>query len=253
MKRIITICVLSFFMLIALNSCQASSYTNESFSLESDQDSTYLNVSDNVTEESTQIPDYIVEKLDITYTFEDLVTTFFEMYDVNISDDYSVFHNYESQDGRLIYIGDYTDLIDYYAQPVIGRISDSTDNASAAVHTPNEYEYHIMHRLYVDGLGINVFDDEYWAEECFRSCVNSAIVDGSILDDNLFEDGYCFILDESDPTYREFYAYYYIGDYMIDYLYIVGYEDVEHYTRYLEICEELGLPTSDQVTNEVLN
>jgi hypothetical protein len=39
---------------------------------------------------------------------------------------------------------------------------------------------------------------------------------------------------------------------IISYTYFFNAQDIENYQRYLDFCDALGLPTSDQITEEVM-
>ena len=87
---------------------------------------------------------------------------------------------------------------------------------------------------------------------CFRSHVDTMIYRGTILDSSSTENGYIFALDDSNPNLVTFYASYYVENYNIHYSIHLSNTNVELYNRYLDRCNELGLPTCDQITDEVL-
>ena len=75
----------------------------------------------------------------------------------------------------------------------------------------------------------------------------------TLLSSSSTDNGYLFVLDDSIPYFVKFPAYYYIGYYIIDYSYILDNGDINDYSNYLVCCDELGLPTCDQITEMILD
>ncbi len=151
--------------------------------------------------------------------------------------------SFEQNGHHIVYIFDYPASLNYSTEidPVTGE----------QYYYPLDYEYHILKALMIDGIRINEYESESWAECAYRSSVDQAITLDIELEDSSSCDGYCFAEDTEGSYYREFYALYLVGRYVISYSYSITRADTEDYNNYLDLCEILQLPTSEQMTSEI--
>lgn len=116
---------------------------------------------------------------------------------------------------------------------------------------PNEYDYHRLRKLKIDQISINEYESSYWSEYEYRWITDSSIGSNCELGDSSPTNGYCFFYDTTIPDQCMFYAAYLIDNYTINYAYSFSHGDVNEYRTYLDFCDSLGLPTSDQM-NEII-
>ena len=118
------------------------------------------------------------------------------------------------------------------------------------------WEYHTIRTVAVDYFKICEYENEYWAEVSYRNHFEYRMNNNEIHNTSSVEDGYFFVFDRSHRNTLCFYAFYYVDNYLISYNLNYYMPDgdpyVERYTRYLDRCEELGLPTCDEMTEIVL-
>lgn len=117
---------------------------------------------------------------------------------------------------------------------------------------PNEYDYHRLRRLKIDQISINEYESSYWSEYEYRWITDSSIGSNFELGDSSPTNGYCFFYDTTIPDQCMFYAAYLIDNYTINYAYSFSHGDVNEYRTYLDFCDSLGLPTSDQMNVIIL-
>ena len=205
-----------------------------------------------VATESIQIPDYSVGMLDVSLSFDELLVTYMDLYGIDSDEmarDLSIYPQYVSPDSRFVYIEDCQAFLEDSTRPFDTRIDVEEPQLDPIIITLPEYEYHITRSLSLDYFHITEYENDYWAEMCFRSHVDTMIYRGTILDSSSTENGYIFALDDSNPNLVTFYASYYVENYIIHYSIHLGNTNVELYNRYLDRCNELGLPTCDQITD----
>ena len=97
------------------------------------------------------------------------------------------------------------------------------------------------------------YDDPEWAEIGFVGDYQNydLMNDCSNFINDDVANGYCFIND-SYGNFWSFRASYYLNDCVMIYQFFNTSGTPEDYQIYLDICEELGLPTCDEVTEEIL-
>lgn len=161
-----------------------------------------------------------------------------ESYCEVMGDNFVIDHN----DYLIAYSRDYSSYLERLARQ---------DDSDYAFFTPRESQYHIISGVSIEGFNIYYYDDAKWAMEDYCELANEDIDDEIDIRESSYNDGYCFSL-YSIYNSKRFSAYYYLGDIVISYLYIIDDEDVEYYICYLDFCDALGLPTSDQITEEVM-
>ncbi|MBR4494573.1 MAG: hypothetical protein IKP14_07655 [Clostridiales bacterium] len=148
------------------------------------------------------------------------------------------------QDGKhIVYISDFSAFLEDMTEtdPVSGEQG----------YYPLDYEYHILKRLKIDGICINEYESESWAECGYRAFVDQAISLDIELDDSSSSDGYCFTILSEESGLNTFRVVYWVGQYTVSYSYSINRADTEDYNNYLDFCEILQLPTSDQMTSEI--
>ncbi|MBQ7273829.1 MAG: hypothetical protein IJR15_00015 [Clostridiales bacterium] len=191
--------------------------------------------------------DYELSPLDVDATFTDVVDDWNYLLGVEIDSLGSVDNpNFYIiiNDSSIDYIRDYSLYLESITRP---------DSEGIAGFTPEECDYHKTRSLTVDRFILIEFDSAQWAEIYYRNCIANAIDSGEELSDTEYENGFCFFIAEPSATIRDFKAYYYWGNYIMYYCYsFEGSDRLANYQHYLEMCELIGLPTSDQATDDVL-
>lgn len=116
------------------------------------------------------------------------------------------------------------------------------------VFAPAEYEYHIMSRVYVNGVGVGVelYDSKDQAEETFREFLDSALsYEDELMICNAANEGYyCSFL------WR--YSIVYLVDNQIVWFYHFNDSTEEQYIMFTEFCDEFNLPVPQELTDAIL-
>ena len=171
-----------------------------------------------------------------SYTFEEVVDVFLEKAGI---DDYTLGDKYQGEsEYSPIYYPDYSVVIE--------------GNRLDVYYVPYDYELHRTRSFGITDLNISVteYDDPEWAEIGFwgnYQYFNTTLEFFDCINDDI-TNGYCFINDSDNSVFR---ASYYLNDCVLVYKYNI-HSTPEEYQIYLDICEELGLPTCDEVTEEIL-
>lgn len=187
---------------------------------------------------------YAFVPLDLDYDFEDIMYICNDYIGVDISNYSSqVINTIDVNDHHILYIPDY-----------IQHINDLIEiSPEGAADDLPECEYHILRAMEVDGVYIYEFDDAYWAGVSYSIFVESAVSSNIETIDSSYPDGYCFAYDTSIRNVRRFIVRCYFGRCIMAYDYSVNTGHADDYEKYLELCNALGLPTSDQITGIVLH
>jgi len=149
------------------------------------------------------------------------------------------------QDGKhIVYISDFSAFLEDMTEtdPISGEQG----------YYPFDYEYHILKRLKIDGICINEYESESWAECGYRAFVDQAITLDIELDDSSSSNGYCFTILTEESGLNTFRVVYWVGRYTISYSYSINRANTDDYNNYLNYCELLELPTSNQMTSVIL-
>ena len=252
--------IVTFVLLFSLCSCTNNQSVVESTTAEESVSSSAVETVECSTttseEEPTQLPDYSVGMLDISLDFDELLTRYMEMYDIDPEEMES--HLAEG----LCYITDGF----FYAPDYPSYLEDIIEISGVAYGwncetiqmcgEMKEWEYHTIRTVAVDYFNICEYENEYWAEVSYRNYFEYRMNNNEIHNTSSVEDGYFFVFDRSYQNELCFYAYYYVDNYVISYNLNYYMPDgdpyVERYNRYLDRCEELGLPTCDEMTEIVL-
>ena len=103
----------------------------------------------------------------------------------------------------------------------------------------------------INGFLFSEFEDDYWAEVNYSMHMDLAFEHDSFMDESDYLKGYAFLYDESDVYSTIYYACYITDCCFIKYCYWFNSPDVENYQVYLEVCEELGVPTCSEMTEAI--
>lgn len=150
--------------------------------------------------------------------------------------------HFEYEDYRIHYVRDYAAQLED-----IARENDDGLN----LYNPSESEYHIVSLLSINGCKVFVFDSQEWALTDFCSVEDELVDYEPVVSEGSYEDGYCFISYKVNQSER-ISMFYYLDDMVVIYTYNYLVDDIDDYQQYLDFCEALGLPTSDQITEEVM-
>lgn len=126
------------------------------------------------------------------------------------------------------------------------------DDCGMVYYQPDESEYHILSGISIDGFKVYVFDSQEWAISDYRRLATTEAPIEYDVPESSYNDGYYFTHYKIYNAER-FSAYYYLGSIVISYTYFFNGNDTDDYQQYLDFCEALGLPTSDQITREVMD
>ena len=253
--------IVTFVLLFSLCSCTNNQSIVESTTAEESVSSSAVETVECSTttseEEPTQLPEYSVGMLDISIDFDELLTRYMEMWTIDPEEMESDLADYTSYhvDG-FIYIPDYPPYLEDLQRMSMRWSYDVSAEPVPMFDEPEEYEYHIVRCLSIDDISIYEYENEYWAEVSYRNDFEYRMNNNEIHNTSSVEDGYFFVFDRSYQNELCFYAYYYVDNYLISYNLNYYMPDgdpyVERYNRYLDRCEELGLPTCDEMTEIVL-
>lgn len=152
-------------------------------------------------------------------------------------------YSFEQSGHLVVYAQDYQTLLSTMTaeDPITGEL----------YFYASEYDYHRLRRLKIDQISINEYDSSFWAEYEYRSNTDAAIDNCLEVSDSSHFDGYCFIYDTTSH-HSMFYATYLVGNYTINYAYSFSRDNSNEYRDYLNFCDILGLPTSNQMTEIIL-
>lgn len=153
-----------------------------------------------------------------------------------------VVYRVETDEYDIVYIPDYSAYLDMMTEP---------DNQGYVYIFPTETEYHIKRSVSINGFLFSEFEDDYWAEVNYSTHMDLAFEHDSFMDESDYLKGYAFLYDESDVYSTIYYACYITDCCFIKYCYWFNSPDVENYQVYLEVCEELGLPTCSEMTEAI--
>ncbi|MCR5594058.1 MAG: hypothetical protein K6F79_09970 [Saccharofermentans sp.] len=251
--------IVTFVLLFSLCSCTNNQSIVESTTAEETVNNSAVETVECSTttseEEPTQLPDYSVGMLDISLDFDELLTRYMEMWDIDSEEMESHLADYTSYHGDgFIYIPDYPPYLEDWQR--MSWTYDFNGEPIQMFDEPEEYEYHIVRCLSIDDISIDEYENKYWAEVSYRNHFEYRMNNNEIHNTSSVEDGYFFVFDRSCQNSLGFRAYYYVDNYVISYYLNYYMPDgdlyVEEYNRYLDRCEELGLPTCDDMTEIVL-
>lgn len=198
-----------------------------------------------VTVETSSLDSNNWEPMNIDYSFDDIMYLWNDYIGISMDcfpsgDNYCYF---ETNSHCIQFIQDYCEYIDYLVE---------ISNEGADDDLP-ESDFHILRVLAVDGVQIFEYDDAYWASVAYGRFVENAVSSNIETIDSSHSNGYCFTYDTSIRQIHRFAVCYFFGNCIIAYDYNVNTGHTNEYEKYLELCNVLGLPTSDQITDIVLH
>ena len=258
MKRILLLAFV-LLQLFILNSCASNpklgeiDSSTEAFA-EIQVSETPGTITSAIESDCAQSSDYSVGVIDTSVSFDEMLMYFVDYYEIDSNDfesQLSEYHNYATDDNYLLYDAD-DQVPDVYIDegPVI--VDETGSTQITICHYPREEDYHFLRELTADlRFHCREFDDDAWAEHYFLSWVDCDIEEITSFNNSSVENGYYFTYDG-----RKFTAVYHIEKCVIWYDFVLSQEEgvftVDSYERYLEWCEEFGLPTCDEMTEIVL-
>ncbi len=205
--------------------------------------------------ESICVQEYLVSPVSSSVSFDEIVDVWSEYLDVDIRsfDDINVFNENDLQNPTIDYQEDFQTVLvdmrrsDRLLEEMFGPtyISDPW-----CFLRGTESDSHITRSLTINGLRVYEFDDSEWTEIAYRETVDSVFLQNSETIDSSLEQGYCFIYDLHNENQRRFFATYLLNNCIISYS--CSTNDSVRYDLYCDLCERLGLPTSE-VGSEIIH
>ena len=231
--------------LSAFSSCATKTATTEIDMTESITETT------SVPSETIYNSEDTITPIDVDLSFDEVASLVSNYYgfDLNSYNEDSSNISFDYGDNQISYIGDYNLLLTEETIP---------DYCGIVWYRPRESEYHQIRRFAVNDFSIDEFEDSSWAEADYIEKVEEdysfEITETEMveLSDSSKLEGYFFIIGEPVMNSQMFYAIYYFGNYTITYSWSFNQQDYVSYRSYLDICEMLGLPTSDEATQVIL-
>lgn len=183
--------------------------------------------------------------------FEDVYDFCCEITDTDLNEfsrsDYGTnVHMVDQGDYDIQYINNYRAYLNYESRP---------DPETGEIwYFPEDYEYHITRCIsFNNSFYFYEFDDGYWAEVNFSRALDQGYEYNGIINETLYPNGYCFMDYGLSSMRRMFYSYYVSGNCIMIYRYdFVNGRDNTDYEVYLALCDQFGLPTCPEITEEIM-
>ena len=225
-------------------SVDTSSFTNSIVSSSTNSSFATTTTTDFSLEE--YIPEYVVNQTFLNVTFEDVFYLCEERAGVDLDElaQNSVYNGTVSvyQDNlEIVYIPDYSVFLE--------SVCRTDPDSGISLYSPEEYEYHILRRIYINGLAIDEFEDDYWAKVEYCKAYDYFIEDCRVLDESNLFNGYYYSYRENCLKYA---AYYVSNNCVVYYTHSLNQPDNSDFITYLEICDRSGLPTSSEMTDAIV-
>ena len=243
MRRLLAVILLLSVIISA--SCNRTDVTEETSSVEHTtvQTSETVSTTAATTTEFTYeayIPEYDIDQTFLNVTFEDVYNLCEEWTGVDLdelvqnSEDNSII--VVEQDGlKIEYIADYPKYLDMICRPEYN-------------YRPEEHQLHTLRRIYINGLAINEYEDEYWAKFSYCQDYDFYSDEGRILDESDLSNGYFY--SYSDDIHKYF-VHYISNNCVVSYEHSMNGTDNSDFITYLEICDRTGLPTSSEMIDAI--
>ena len=205
--------------------------------------------------ESLFVQEYLVSPVCVSISFDEIIDVWSDYLDVDIISD-NIINADDDNDLR-----DFTISYQVDFQSVLSDIRRS-DRLLEEMFGPTyvsdpwcflrgtESDYHITRFLKIDGLRVYEFDDAEWAESAYRATVDNVYIQNNETMDSSLNQGYCFVYDYLNDNQGRFFATYLLYDCIISYSCSTC--DGERYDLYYNLCDSIGLPTSE-VGTEIIN
>lgn len=238
-SRILLVCTIpiSLFITMSLSACSFDDQCEITISSET----TPMICESTSTDSATSSASGIVS-LDVEQSFDDVLNAWSTYLDVDISSQVNSELGYVSftcQDCDIRYDTNY--------QAVLESLEQITDEDGHQIIEPVESSYHIVRRLYIDGFCVCEYEDEEWARLAYGERISN--IDGIETMDSDSSNGFSCII--SGPSGDSLYVTYYCYNCVFYYTYEVDSSN-DDYSIYQDLCDSIGLPTSDVMTQIVL-
>lgn len=204
--------------------------------------------------ESTIIPENVTYRTHVTTVRETFIINTLES-EVNFDDILSVVVEYSGMD----YYDPYDDIQDTNIENRVSYTSNSEDIVHFWESTTVGLEDAIPSEIYYEtrefefdrrGIFCFEFSSPEWAEYLFERnldvCLVSYTPDGLVCNNS--DEGYCICYTSSGS----FFAQYLINNCVFSIGFRIGNVGTKGYEEYLDICTQLGLPTSEEITEAIL-
>lgn len=238
-SRILLVCTIpiSLFITMSLSACSLDAQHEIVLSSETAE---FIDESFTTISSSRYSSD--VSSLDIELTFDEVLYAWSDYFNVDIAsqvDDELGCASFTRHDCDIRYDTDY--------QATIENLEQITDEDGCAMIAPTESSYHIVRRLYVAGFIVCEYEDEEWARLAYSERISN--IDGRETMDSDSSNGFSCII--SGPSVDSLNVTYYCYNCVFYYTYEVDSSN-DDYSIYQDLCDSIGLPTSDVMTQIVL-
>lgn len=203
-----------------------------------------------VTSETTEtvcVSDYEITPIETDLTLDEVINRWNAWAGIDMSYYPQEFNRddnwFEYEEHSVQYEPDYLSYAEYRALP---------DECGIVWDPMTDFDYHTNRLLRFDDVTILEFDSPEWAEQYYRTITDQISLDGTETDDSDLVNGYCYEREVYDNGRIHFEVYYYFGNCVMIYWFDWAYHFRPDYIRYLEMCEALELPVSEQISNEIL-
>ena len=226
--------------------------TEETYSVESTSVQSSTSLSTTVMSTTTTaytfeeyIPEYEIDQTILNVTFEDIYNLCEEWTGVDLDElvqntDDNTMVCVEQDGYRILYIPDYSRYLDSLYCVIPG-----TDSL---LYYPEEYEFHIIRRICINGLAIDEFEDDYWAKVDYCKNYEYFMEEERILEESDFSNGCVYsYLD----VCRRYYVYCISNNCVVSFSHSLNQPDNSDFITYLEVCDIVGLPTSSEMTDAI--
>ena len=244
-KNIVLGLCVSILLATSCSQTSTSATTEESCSVENTtvQSSQSISTIATTTTEFTYeeyIPAYDVDQTFLNVTFEDVYNLCEEWTGVDLDE---LVQNSEDntiivveQDGlKIEYIADYPKYLEMICRPEY-------------YYHPEEFQLHIIRSLYINGLFINEFENDYWAKFQYCQSFDFYSDEGCILVESDLTSGYFYSYIEDIQKY---FGYHISNNVVLHYEHSMNRTDNSDFITYLEICDRTGLPTSSEMIDAI--
>ena len=195
--------------------------------------------------------DINIAAMDIDLSFDDVVSICSDCLHVDIlpyveSDRDNFTFSYENR--HIIYYGDYASYMDSFNGLLesAGTVYGLNGEIISDGISPRSDE-HVVRMLQVDNITICEYEDEEWARLAYSERVSN--IDGIETMDSDSSNGFSCII--SGPSEDSLNVTYYCYNCVLYYTYEVDSSN-DDYSIYQDLCDSIGLPTSDVMTQIVL-
>lgn len=198
------------------------------------------------TTETTYVSEYEIIPIETALTLDEVISRLNSLYGIDMSyypQEFNYMNSFDYDGHHVHYEPDYLSYMEYESRP---------DSCGIVWHPMSEIDYHISRMLYFDDIQVYEFNDSEWAEQFYRTLTDQISLDGTETNDSDLVNGYCFEREVFNNGRIHFEVYYYFGNCVMRYWFDWAYHFRPDYIRYLEMCEALELPVSEQISNEIL-